>query len=179
MGDFLRILLDSIQYLWPLRLIQQWERGGFYFLGRWQRELGPGCYPIVPFFMEIRCISIVPAIVSTGRQDITLSDGTLLSFTASATVRVADLNLAVNTVDNFTETTQELLGAVLSDKLARIDAERVKPDRRTELLRSLRTAVATEAALFGIEVSNIRFTTFVTNVRTYRLLQDTPNIVSW
>lgn len=179
MGDFLRLILDSIQFLWPFRIVQEWERGGFYVCGRWWREVGPGLYPIVPWFTAIREISVVPAIVSTGRQDITLADGMLLSFTASATVQVINLNLAVNSVDNYTETTQELVSAVLADKLARVSSDRLDPEKRSALMRSLRDAVAAEAATFGIEVSKIRFTTFITNTPTLRLLQDSPNVITW
>lgn len=179
MSEFLRLVLDAIQFIWPLRIVQEWERGGYYVRGRWWREVGPGMYAVLPWFTEVRCISVVPAIVSTGRQDITLSDGTLLSFTASATVRVANLNLAVNSVDNYTETTQELVAAVLAEKLAEVDAGRIAPEKRGRLLADLRRWVATEAGTFGVEVTQLRFTTFVTNVRTFRLLQDAPSIVSW
>ena len=179
MGDFLRMVLDSIQFIWPLRIVQEWERGGYYLRGRWWREVGPGLYAVLPWFTEVRCISVVPAIVSTGRQDITLSDGTLLSFTASATVRVVNLNLAVNSVDSYTETTQELVSAVLADKLAEVDASRFTPEKRSRLLADLRRWVAPEAATFGVEITQLRFTTFVTNARTFRLMQDTPNVITW
>ncbi len=179
MSDLLRLILDSIGFLWPFRIVRTWERGGYYWFGRWWREVGAGVYPIIPWFSEIREISIVPAIVSTGRQDITLADGTLLSFTASATVRVVDLNLAVNSVDSFMETTQELLSAVLADRLARVKGDKLDPENRTALLRSLRDSVASEAATFGIEISKVRFTTFITNTPTLRLLQDSPQGLTW
>jgi hypothetical protein len=173
-GDFLRVILDSIQFLWPFRLVRQWERGGYYVAGRWWKEVGPGCYPVVPWFTEVREISTVPAIVSTPKQDITLTDGSTLHFSVSASVRVFDLNLAVNTVDSYHQTTQELVAAVLADKLARVKAERLAPETRGALLASLRNAVAAEASLFGVEVTKIWFTNFVLKAKTFRLLQDTP-----
>jgi regulator of protease activity HflC (stomatin/prohibitin superfamily) len=90
MTDFLRLLLDAIAYIWPLRVVKQWERGGYYALGKWQREVGPGIYPVIPWFCEVLEISVAEAIVGTGRQDITLSDGSMLSFCATATVGVVD-----------------------------------------------------------------------------------------
>lgn len=179
MADFLRLVLDAIQFVWPFRIVQQWQRGGYYVFGRWWREVGPGLYPILPWFTELREESIVPAVVSTGRQDITLQDGTLLSFSASATVRVFDINLAINSVDSYTETTQELIAAILAEKLAEVDAVRITPDKRGRLISDLRRWVDTEARVFGVEVSKLRFNSFVTNIPVLRLLQDTGNSLTW
>jgi regulator of protease activity HflC (stomatin/prohibitin superfamily) len=176
MGDFLRVILDSIQYLWPFRLVKPWERGGYYVFGRFWRVVPPGVFPVIPWFTEVMTISVVPAIVETTRQDITLQDGkTVLSFAASAVVQVVDFNLAVNTIDNFHQTTQELIRAVLAEKLAQVDAERLAPEKRGRLLADLRRWIDEEARTFGVEVQKLRFPTFILNARTYRLLQDTQS----
>lgn len=178
MGDFLRVILDSIQFLWPFRIIKAWESGNYYVFGRYWRTLGPGCYPVVPWFTDVHEVPVVPAIVETARQDITLKDGTVLSFSASAWACVVDVNLAVNTVDDYHQTTQELIRAVLADKLAEVAAERLRPEGRGRLLSDLRRWVDEEARQFGIEISKLRFTSFVTNARTFRLLQDS-GVAPW
>jgi regulator of protease activity HflC (stomatin/prohibitin superfamily) len=179
MGDFLRIVLDSIQFLWPFRLVRQWERGGFYVCGRWWREVGPGVYPVIPWFMTVTETSVVEAIVGTGRQDITLSDGSMLSFAATATVQVVDVNRALNSVDSYTETTQELLASVLADKLAEVDAARLAPERRGRLFADLRRWVAAEAIAYGVEVRTVRFTSFIVNAKAHRLIVDTNTVANW
>jgi regulator of protease activity HflC (stomatin/prohibitin superfamily) len=179
MGDFLRTILESIQFLWPFRLVEQWERGGYYVCGRWWREVGPGLKFVVPWFTHVETVSIVPAMVGTGRQDITLSDGSTLSFSAMATVRVTDVNLAINSVDQYRETVQELVGALLAEKLAEVDAERLSPGKRNRLFSDLLRWLQAEAAVFGVEISKVRFTSFVLNVPTYRLLTEGGSIASW
>lgn len=179
MSDFLRLLLDSIQYLWPFRMVRQWERGGYYVCGRWWRDIGPGVYPVVPWFTEVTETSVVEAIVGTGRQDITLSDGSMLSFTATATVQVIDVRLALNAVDSYTETMQELLGSVLAEKLAEVDAVRLTPEKRGRLFADLRRWVAEEALPYGIEVRKVRFTSFITNAKAHRLIIDQNAPVVW
>lgn len=179
MGDFLRIVLDSIQFLWPFRLVKQWERGGYYVCGRWWRDIGPGVYPVVPWFTEVYEVGVAEAIVGTGRQDITLSDGTTCSFSAAATVRVIDVNLALNSVDTYTETMQELLAAVLADRLADVDAARLAPEKRKRLFADLERWVAAEALPYGLEVKRVRFTSFLTNVKAHRLLIDQSTASAW
>lgn len=172
MGDFLRLVLDVVKELWPLRIVKQWERAGYYVCGRYWKEIGPGVYPVVPWFMSVNEISVVPTMIETGRQDITLQNGRPVSFSASAWVRVVDFNLAVNTVFDHEHTVKELLRAVLADKIAGVDAARLEPEKRGRLLSDLTRWVDDEAHEYGLEVTKVRFTTFVTNVRTYRLLQD-------
>jgi hypothetical protein len=43
----------------------------------------------------------------------------------------------------------------------------------------LQRQLAKEAAEFGIEITKLRFTSFVLNVRTIRLLMDQDHIAGW
>ena len=179
MGDLWKALVDSIAYIWPFRLVQQWERGGYMVCGRWWKEVGPGVYPVVPWFTNVHEISIAEAICGTSRQDITLSDGTTLSFSATCTARVVNVKLAICSVDEYQTTTQELLASVLADKLAEVDAARLSFEKRGRLFADLKRWVAEEARGYGVEVSKVRFTSFVVNVKTHRLLIDQATPAVW
>jgi regulator of protease activity HflC (stomatin/prohibitin superfamily) len=172
MGDFLRVLLDSIAYLWPFKIIHQYQVGGMYLFGKFRRVLEPGLYFAVPFFQHIIDVGAVPYMVVTPRMDLTLRDGRALSVVASAWVRVSDFNLAINTVDSFHSTTTEIIKAVVADRLARVQPSRLEPESRADLLRDLTSWVAQEAGEYGISVEKVRFSTFVLGARTYRLLGD-------
>lgn len=172
MSDFLRLVLDSIEYLWPLRRVRLYQRGLYTICGKWQWLVGPGVWPILPWFCEVDAESVVKGVVQTPRLDITLSDGALLSCMASGVVQVSDLRLAVNNVDAYMESAQELFAAIVADKLAEVDASRVSYEKRGRLLSDLKKWVNAEAGEFGIEFTRLRFTTFVLNPRTYRLLGD-------
>lgn len=179
MTDLFRLLGEWLQFIWPLRKVHQWERGLRYRFGRYVRNLGPGVYWATPWFGEIRAESVVPGIVQTPRIDITAQDGMLVTLQASATVRVVDLAKAVNEVDAYMETTAELITAVLAEKVAEVDAARLAPEKRSRLLSDLRRWVQAEADGFGVEVSKLRFTTFVTNPRAFRLLGDSAVVAPW
>lgn len=179
MGDFLRALIEALTFLWPFRRIDEAERGGFYRFGRWVREVGPGVYPIVPWFMEVRGILMSTGIVTTGRCDITLDDGSTLSFDASARVRVVDVKLAQNAIDDFMESAQELLAATLADRLGSVDADRLSSQKRGRLFSDLGKWVDTEGRQFGIAFDTLTFTSFVRNVPTRRFLIDQKSPSSW
>lgn len=179
MTDFLRLLLDAIAYVWPFRIVYQYQRGCYYVLGRFWREVGPGIYPVVPWFTEVTEADVAEAIVGTGRQDITLADGTMLSFSATATCRVVSARAALNDVDQYRETAQEALASVLADRLADLDVAKLENGSRRRLLTTLRNAVGDELGPYGISVSKVRFTSFILNAKAHRLIIDQQQPVAW
>lgn len=172
MGELARLFLQWIEFLWPLRKVRPFERGLLIFCGRWQREVGPGIYPFLAWFMDFFAESAAEGLVGTPRIDLTLKDGSPVTVKASATVRVVDVRLAVNKVDAYMESAAELLEAVVAEKIAEVEAERLTPEKRGRFLTDLRRWVNLEAAQYGIEFTKLRFTTFVFSPRFYRVMSD-------
>lgn len=179
MSDFLQLLGQWAEFLWPFRRVQIYERGLYTVCGRWQREVGPGTWLVLPWFCEVDPVAMSKGIIGTPRIDVTLQDGRLLSAQASAVVKVVDPRKAVNNVDHFMESAQELLHAVIADKLSDVEAKRIEPDGRRRLCSDLRRWVNEEAAEFGVEFDKLRFTTFVINPKPYRVLGDSSQVASW
>lgn len=180
MAGFWEPLIELVKLLWPFRIVAEWEEACYYRFGKYWKTVGKGMYLVLPWFFSLHEVSIQPAIISTGRCDITLADGRELSFDATAWARVADTYKAINTVDDYRETSQEILASVMADKLGEVDPERLKPAKRGRLFSDLRKWVAEEAAEKGIEISKVRFKSFVFPKRTYRLLIDQgPAPMSW
>lgn len=176
MTEFFSTLLGFIREFWPLVIVKQWQVGNRYRFGRFQRIVEPGLHAVIPFVDEIVMVNMVPAIVFTARQDITVGDGSVLSWQAAATMRVVDAERAVNGVDSYTETSREALSAVLADRLASVDAERLTPEKRGRLMADLTRWVNEETSVYGIESSQVRFVTFVRNARTLRIMQDLTGV---
>lgn len=179
MADFLRVLAEWAQYLWPLHIVSQWERAGLYVFGRFVTVVGPGLWPKIPWFMMYIDVSTVPSIGNTVRLDITTKDNRALSFSAAITYRVVDVAKALNDVDSYEETTQELAASILAAQLAEVEPERLLPERRARLTTSALGWVQAEAAVYGVEIEKVRFTTFVLGAKTFRLLTDTVAATSW
>jgi regulator of protease activity HflC (stomatin/prohibitin superfamily) len=177
-GDALVRLAEWLRDLWPFRKVEPWQRGTVVVFGRYWRAVGPGVYPVIPWFIEIDGYSVVPAVVSTPRLDIELKDGTAVSFVAAITLRVADVERALLRVSDYEQTTVEAASAALAERLAEVETAQLAPERRGRLLASLRKRVQDEVAEWGVEVTNLRFTTFVTRPRFYRVLGDSP-LTSW
>lgn len=179
MSEFVRLLLDSIQFLWPFHRVELFERALYTVCGRWQWEVGPGVWPLIPWFCEVDAVAISKGIVGTPWVDITLKDGRLLSCKASAVVRVTNLGRAVNKVDAFMESSQELLHLVVADKMADVAPERLAPEARRRLVSDLQRWVNAKADEFGVEFEDLGFTTFVMAPKPYRFLSDGGAVSPW
>jgi regulator of protease activity HflC (stomatin/prohibitin superfamily) len=179
MTDLLRLLGEWVAFLWPLKKVRQWQRGLRYFCGKYRKDIGPGIYIAIPWFHDIYVESMLRGIIQTPRLDITATDGTMITLQASATVQVKDLKRAYQEVDAYMETTQEHLSVIVATKLAEVDAARLAPEKRARLLTDLRKWVQAETEQYGVEVSQLGFTTFVVNARSFRLLGDIATAVPW
>jgi regulator of protease activity HflC (stomatin/prohibitin superfamily) len=126
--------------------------------------------------MDVHAIDMVPQqLAANYRQDVTTQAGELVSFEWVAEYRVCDANLAHNAIYDYEGSVQAIIRAVLADRIASVKPERLRPEGRARLLSDLRGWAKEETELFGVEVVKIRFASFVTNVRTIRLLGEYPS----
>jgi regulator of protease activity HflC (stomatin/prohibitin superfamily) len=171
-AELLQLILHVVQYLWPFRIVEQWEHGVYYACGRYWRTVGPGVWPVVPYFMEVRAVSVAPAIHGTPLQTVTLRNKLVLTYSATITVQVEDAAKALNEVDQWHETVIEMASGTLAERLAEADPDRFDPDRkkRQRLMEELRAELDGEAVKWGVRVLKLRFGNFALGVRTHRLL---------
>jgi regulator of protease activity HflC (stomatin/prohibitin superfamily) len=176
--DLLRLILDTLQAISPVRPVFAWERGVYLVCGRYWRTVGPGLWPVVPVLVEIRKLVTVPEIYPLPLQSVTLRDRSTLTYSASITVIVTDPHLAYCSVGHWSETVSELAAGVLSEGFADADPERFDPARgkRDRLLAELRKQINEACCDYGLSVTALRLNNFVKGVRTLRLLVDRANL---
>lgn len=172
MTDFLRLVVDTIGYLWPFRLVHQWERGCYYVCGRYWRSVGPGLYPILPFFTDVKELSVVYQEIDLPLQSIAVQSGGVLTFSANIGITIADAGLAFNAIDDYRNTVRKSCAGHLAEELAAVDPKRLDVAGRGRLLAALRKTLNGELGNYGIVVERIRFTDLVPNARVYRLFND-------
>ena len=172
MGEFVRLFLDSIAYLWPFRIVMEWERANYYICGRFWKTMKPGLKIVLPFFTEIRSETSVPMVFVTPMQSIMLKDGGTLTFSATITLTVEDLNKAFNKVETWASTSTELASGILAEKLADTDSGKFDPENRGRLIGGCKVTLGNALAEYGVKVHALRFNNFVKNMRVYRLFNE-------
>ena len=124
MTDFLRLIVDVAAFLWPFRIVWQWEAGAYYICGHYAFPVGVGCWPVVPFFFDVKSVNVVPDVVRTSEQTIELRDGSSLTFQAVARCHVADVNLALNRVVDYENNLVDDVEGHLGSSRARVRRQR-------------------------------------------------------
>jgi regulator of protease activity HflC (stomatin/prohibitin superfamily) len=183
--NWLETVIVVIKYLWPFRKVEQFERGVLYVWARhWKhwparkgdRTVGPGIWPVLPYFTEVRAATSVFGVTGTPLLQITAQDGTPITFSAAMTWRIYNAAHAWNNVDRVLETGQELLAAVTAERLAEVKPHRLDGDHRRRLIKSMLKWLNEEMEFMGCEATALRFTNFALgkqSVRTLRLMMDT------
>jgi regulator of protease activity HflC (stomatin/prohibitin superfamily) len=173
-AELVKLVVDLLTMLWPLRRVQPWENGVYIIFGKWVRVVGPGVKLVLPYFTEVHPVSVVPEVYTTPLQSITLRDGRSLNFSASVTVVVRDAKAAYTRVGHWAETVVELAAAVLAAELADVEVDRLDPKRgkRDRVLSELQAAINDATAPFGLEVLSLRMSNFAIGLRTIRLMLD-------
>ena len=196
--SWLQVLFEFLETFWPFVTIDEWERGVYFIHGRPLIRKGtingipydfstldPGLYVHLPWFHEILTVDIVPTPLGTQLLNITLEDGSTLSFSLTYVVQVEDPLKALCEVDSYKESTGEIVTSVVAEKLAELDASRLKTEDgelmpRKRLVTTLINAANEQTLAFGVRVLALRFTNFAINQKAYRLLTDTAiGSIAW
>lgn len=174
MTELVKLLVDLLVNLWPLRIVWAWQHGVYFFCGRAVGVVGPGVKLIFPFLCDVRTVSVVPEIYLTPLQTVQLRDKTMLTYSASITVVVRDALAAYTTLGHWAETVVEIAASMLSEGLADAEPERFGPARgkRDRLIDEFRKTINEDLKVHGLEVTALRLNNFVPGVKTWRLLLD-------
>lgn len=150
-GTFLVRLLKDI---WPFRRVEPWERGLYIVFGHPKWEVGPGYYwPVIPWFMHVEPVTVVPAGAPTPLQTVTLEDGTNITFSGIALLKIYDIRQAILNVENYHATILEYLPGIVADCVSKgFDEENIAAAITEELLLNRH---------FGVGCISFKLTNFV------------------
>jgi hypothetical protein len=177
--DFWKGLIDIVAYVWPFTRVDHWERGVRYWCGHAGKVVGPGVYFTLPWFAEVRTASTVEFIMGTGRLDLALKDGTILSYAATATAHIEDVFKALNAVNEYQETAVEAFMSACSAQLGKETVASFEPASRAWMLKRIQTAVQEKIGKYGMVVDEVSFVSLVPNARIHRLVMDQMQQISF
>ena len=172
--NWVESLVEFITRFWPFAIIDQYEEGVLYVLGRAKKErLMPGLYMFVPWFMDVVAVVVVPDPVSSPLLNVTLTDDTALTYSVTAIYRITIPWCALNMLNMYKRSIIEMISSKTSEMLGEVNAARViDPAKRKTLLTTMLVKVTAEMETFGITVDALRFTNFILKQRTYRVITD-------
>ena len=140
--------------LGSLRLLNQYERGVTFFLGRYTETKGPGVAFIPLILSRMKRVSLRVVAVDIPVQDVITRDNISVKVNAVLYFRVADPMLAVIEIQDYIYATGQLAQTTLLSVLGQVELDELLQDRRkvNDLLRQI---LDERTDFWGIEISAV------------------------
>ncbi len=137
-----------------VRIIQEYERGVIYTLGRYTSNRGPGVQIIVPGFQRVLIVDMRIRTVDVPSQDVISKDNVSVKVNAVLYYRIVDPGLAVNKVEDFIQATSQLAQTTLRSVLGKHEMDEML-SKRDELNMSIQEILDHQTEGWGIKVTNV------------------------
>jgi hypothetical protein len=119
MSELGSFIVKLAKDLWPFRRVEPWERGLYIVFGHPLWEVGPGYYwPVIPWFMHVEPVTIVPAGAPTPLQTVFGPEGKPITFSGIALLQIVNVRAALLNVEHYRSTIMEYLPGIVAAGVA-------------------------------------------------------------
>jgi len=156
MGDALLAILAAVGlYLFSgLRVLREYERAVYFFLGRSWGSKGPGLIYLPTLFAQMQKVSLRVMAVDIPPQDVITRDNISIKVNAVLYMRVQDPVKAVLGVENYLYATSQLAQTTLRSMLGETELDELLANRE-KINSILRQIIDQRTEDWGIEVSAV------------------------
>jgi regulator of protease activity HflC (stomatin/prohibitin superfamily) len=146
--------LAAAYFFSSLRVLNQYERGVLFFLGKYSGGKGPGLVFVPTFLARMKKVSLRIVALDIPAQDVITRDNISVKVNAVLYFRVSDPSLAVLEIEDYLYATSQLAQTTLLSVLGQVELDELLADRRK--VNALLQAIIDERTdLWGIEVSAV------------------------
>jgi regulator of protease activity HflC (stomatin/prohibitin superfamily) len=137
-----------------LRVLNQYERGVMFFLGKFSGTKGPGLMFVPTGLARMRRVSLRVVALDVPPQEVITRDNISVTVNAVLYFRVSDPALAVMEVQDYLHATGQLAQTTLLSVLGQVELDELLADRRkvNDLLRQI---IDERTDFWGVEISAV------------------------
>src|SRR5881409_1519957 len=137
-----------------LRVLREYERGVYFFLGRLWGAKGPGLIFLPPLFARMQKVSLRVVAMDIPPQDVITRDNISIKVNAVLYMKVRDAVRAVNEVENYLYATSQLAQTTLRSVLGETELDELLMNRE-KINNILKNIIDKRSENWGIEVSAV------------------------
>ncbi len=137
-----------------IKILNEYERGVVFFLGRFQSVKGPGLIIIIPGLQRMVKVDLRLIVLDVPPQDVISRDNVSVKVNAVVYFRVLDPERAVIQVANVFEATSQLAQTTLRSVLGQHDLDDMLAERE-KLNANIQDILDRQTDSWGIKVSNV------------------------
>lgn len=137
-----------------IRIIQEYERGIIYTLGRFTGTRGAGLQLIIPIIQHVVLVDMRIRTESIPPQDVISKDNVSVKVNAVVYYRVVDPGNAVNKVEDFSMATSQLAQTTLRSVLGKHDLDEML-SQREQLNQDIQAILDQQTEGWGVKITHV------------------------
>src|SRR3989454_2415353 len=137
-----------------IRVVQQYERGVIFILGRLQGAKGPGLFWVPPFVTRMIKVDLRIVTLTVPPQEVITRDNVTIKVTAVIYFYVVDPSAAVVNVVNFNHATSQIGQTTLRNVLGQSELDELLAERN-KINRDLQAIIDEHTERWGVKVTAV------------------------
>ncbi len=138
-----------------IRIVNQYEKGIVFTLGKFTSIRSPGLNIIIPIIQSMRKVDTRSTPVDVPKQEVITKDNVTVGVDAVVYFRVLDPAKAVLETTNYTYATAQFAQAALRDVVGNVEMDELL-SKREEISLQIKQIVDAETDKWGIDVENVK-----------------------
>jgi regulator of protease activity HflC (stomatin/prohibitin superfamily) len=148
------IILLVVLALSAIRVVQQYERGVIFVLGRLTGAKGPGLFLVPPFISRMSTVDLRIATLAVPPQEVITRDNVTIKVTAVLYFYVVDPVAAIVNVVNFNQATAQIGQTTLRNILGQSELDELLAERK-KINADLQTIIDEQTERWGVKVTAV------------------------
>ena len=148
------VLVLLILALSAIRVVQQYERGVIFVLGRLTGAKGPGLFLVPPFISRMSKVDLRIVTLTVPPQEVITRDNVTIRVTAVLYFYVVDPTAAVVNVVNFNQATTQIGMTTLRNVLGQSELDELLAERK-KINRDLQAIIDEQTERWGVKVTAV------------------------
>jgi regulator of protease activity HflC (stomatin/prohibitin superfamily) len=148
------IAIVGLFFFSAFKILQEYERGVIFQLGRFHGVKGPGLIIVIPVIQKMVRVDLRTIVMDVPTQDVISRDNVSVKVSAVLYFRVMDPERAIIQVENRVEATSQLAQTTLRSVLGQHDLDDMLAERE-KLNADIQTILDQTTATWGIKVLNV------------------------
>jgi regulator of protease activity HflC (stomatin/prohibitin superfamily) len=148
------VVILALFALSGIRIVQQYERGVIFILGRLQGAKGPGVFWVPPVITRMIKVDLRIVTLTVPPQEVITRDNVTVKVTAVLYFKVIDPNAAVVNVMNFIQATTQIGQTTLRNVLGQSELDELLA-QRNRMNQELQTIIDEHTERWGVKVTAV------------------------
>src|ERR1700732_2351030 len=148
------VVILILLFLSAIRIVQQYERGVIFVLGRLIGAKGPGLFLVPPFISRMMKVDLRIVTLTVPPQEVISRDNVTIRVTAVVYFYVVDPIAAVVNVVNFNQATSQIGQTTLRNILGQSELDELLAERK-KINRDLQVIIDEQTENWGVKVTAV------------------------